>query len=287
MDGGTAYPSFVHSLVGGDLCITDMRTHALHVLTLAGDFKRTIDASGALQFAMGVTSDGDSIFVADGLADCIHRLQLSTGALLATVGGLSYPHGLALAGGTLFCADWGNHRVQTFNSDTLEPLSAIGQMGEGAADLCYPRGVAAAEGSLFVADTENHRVQVFTLCGRHVRSVGPLREPYAVAVAHGRMFVAQMDGRLKILTLEPDAVLQEVELPGGPLSSRLLCGLCADARRVYVAGYVAEERQLHILAARPPATESASSGGDQGSPYLRPPTAGPRAGRRAGRGIGE
>lgn len=146
---------------------------------------------------------------------------------------------------------------------------------------------AAAEGSLFVADTENHRVQVFTLCGRHVRSVGPLREPYAVAVAHGRMFVAQMDGRLKILTLEPDAVLQEVELPGGPLSSRLLCGLCADARRVYVAGYVAEERQLHILAARPPATESASSGGDQGSPYLRPPTAGPRAGRRAGRGIGE
>ena len=141
MDGGTAYPSFVHSLVGGDLCITDMRTHALHVLTLAGDFKRTIDASGALQFAMGVTSDGDSIFVADGLADCIHRLQLSTGALLATVGGLSYPHGLALAGGTLFCADWGNHRVQTFNSDTLEPLSAIGQMGEGAADLCYPRGV--------------------------------------------------------------------------------------------------------------------------------------------------
>ena len=56
MDGGTSYPSFVHSLAGGDLCITDMRTHALHVLTLAGDFKRTIDASGALQFAMGITS---------------------------------------------------------------------------------------------------------------------------------------------------------------------------------------------------------------------------------------
>ena len=141
---GVAYPSFVHSLPGGDLIITDSRMHTLHVLSLAGDLKRVLDDE-ALQFPMGVASDGDVLFVADGLGDCIHSLRLSTGAPLSSVGGLSYPHGLAVAGGTLYVADWGNHRIMTFDRDTLQPLGPIGRgPGEGEGELCYPRGVAVA-----------------------------------------------------------------------------------------------------------------------------------------------
>ena len=76
--------------------------------------------------------------MADGLGDCIHSLRLSTGAPLSSVGGLSYPHGLAVAGGTLYVADWGNHRIMTFDRDTLQPLGPIGRgpgEGETVADL--------------------------------------------------------------------------------------------------------------------------------------------------------
>ena len=293
---GSLYPTFVHSLPGGELVVTDDRTHTLHVLTLQGEFRRTITGDGdGIGFAMGVASHGDVLFVADGLTDVVHRLQLSTGRILASAGGLSCPHSLAVAGDTLFCADWGNHRVQCFDARSLQPLMSIGGFGEGDGALCYPRGLATAGSELFVADTENHRVQVFTLGGRHVRSIGPIRQPYAVAVAHGRLFVAQMDGRLKILSLEPQAVLQEAELPGsghagggGAASGpHLLCGLCVDARRVYVAGYVADERKLHVLVARPPADDATGGQQQQQQSALRPPTAGPRAGRRAGRPVAD
>lgn len=295
-DGSALYPTFVHSLPGGELVMTDARTHTLHVLTLQGEFRRTITGDGdGIGFPMGVASHGDVLFVADGLTDAVHRLQLSTGRMLASVGGLSCPHSLAIAGDTLYCADWGNHRVQCFDVRTLQPLMSIGGLGENNGALCYPRGLATAGSELFVADTENHRVQVFTLSGRHVRSIGPIRQPYAVAVAYGRLFVAQMDGRLKILSLEPQAVLQEAELPGSSRAAaggaasnpHLLCGLCVDARRVYVAGYLADERKLHVLVARPPADDVADGHQPQQQSALRPPTAGPRAGRRAGRPLAE
>ena len=41
-------------------------------------------------------------------------------------------------------------------------------------------------------------------------------------------------------------VLQEAPLPGGGM----LCGLCADGRRVYVAAYEHDSSKLHLLAAR-------------------------------------
>eukprot|EP00965_Chrysotila_dentata_P119135 3938743-Pleurochrysis_carterae.AAC.5 len=43
-------------------------------------------------------------------------------------------------------------------------------------------------------------------------------------------------------------VLQDVDLPG----DGLLCGLCSDARRAYVAAYDAQKQQLHVMAARRP-----------------------------------
>ena len=125
------------------------------------------------------------------------------------------------------------HFCRTLDAKVVNHFAAlaesIGGFGEGDGALCYPRGLATAGSELYVADTENHRVQVFTLGGRHVRSIGPIRQPYAVAVAHGRLFVAQMDGRLKILSLEPQAVPL---LPDGllePVSLEAALSSCTSA----------------------------------------------------------
>ena len=51
-----------------------------------------------------------------------------------------------------------------------------------------------------------------------------------------------------------------------PSAGRILCGLCADQRRVLVAG-LDEDRQLHLLAARPSSVghERAGRGAARGS----------------------
>ena len=156
-------PSFVVMLPGGELCITDNTTHHLHCLTLAGDFKREL-GEASVQFAMGLASDGESLFVADGFSNCIVKLRLADGVQTGRADNLEYPHALAYAGGTLFCADWGNHRVVAYDS-ALRPLFTIGGDGSPALGVAapgsfmYPRGLVTHEDELYVADTDNHRIQ--------------------------------------------------------------------------------------------------------------------------------
>ena len=50
-DVPTQPPSFVVTLPGGDLCITDVETHALHVLSLNGDLQGVLAPD--LKFPMG------------------------------------------------------------------------------------------------------------------------------------------------------------------------------------------------------------------------------------------
>jgi len=78
------------------------------------------------------------------------------------------------------------------------------------------------------------------------------------------------------------ASLQLAALPG----EGILCGLCADARRIYVAGYESTAGRLHVLAAR--AAPSGERGGDGTDKGLdRPTTAGLcRPLTAAGRGVG-
>jgi len=201
-------PSFVATLPGGDLCVTDVLTHQLHVLSLAGELKRTVDASPRLQFPMGIACDGECLYVADGHSDCILKIRLADGETVAHVGGLQYPHGVAYAGGRLFVCDCFNHRLVVYDSRLVE-LRAIGRRGVGHGEFMYPRGVAVHGDEVFVADTDNHRVEVFLTAGgmfQYVRTIGGLdgpeptllREPYGLAHAHGRLFVAEMAGRLQV-----------------------------------------------------------------------------------------
>lgn len=97
-------------------------------------------------------------------------------------GQFSGPAGMAVdAGGNVYVADYGNHRVQKF---TLGGgyLTQWGTHGSGDAQFNGPEGVAVdASGNVYVTDTgngatHNDRIQKFTDTGVYVRN-GVRRAP--------------------------------------------------------------------------------------------------------------
>jgi hypothetical protein len=306
-------PAFACKLPGGELCVTQEPHHQLLCLTLSGELRNVVDPSGELlQFPTGIACDGESLFVADGLGDRVHRLRLPNFRLCASTSddlSLHYAHGVCLhptvemegSGGgsvarTLFVADWGNHRIVALDPDTLAVSFVFGRKGRGPGELMYPRGVASlSEDRLLIADTDNDRLQIVEASsGAFLCQIGGVEQPYAAVGAPGAggdglSFVATMAGRLSILpisrrdesqnesggaggaggagtgaggALSSMRLMKEVAMPSG---GRILCGLCTDGRRVLVAG-LDEERQLHLLAARP------GDGGRASTPALRAST---------------
>jgi DNA-binding beta-propeller fold protein YncE len=117
-------------------------------------------------------------------------------------GQLSMPGQIAIdAGGSIYVADAGNHRIQKFSADGRY-VASIGR-GEGLFvspdKLSTPRGVAIApDGSIYASDELYRRVQHYAADGRFLGSFGQLgsapgqfQAPVGVAVAgDGSVWVA-------------------------------------------------------------------------------------------------
>ena len=117
-------------------------------------------------------------------------------------GQLSTPGQIAIdAGGSVYVADTGNHRIQKFTADGRY-VASIGR-GEGLFvspdKLSTPRGVAIApDGSIYASDELYRRVQHYAADGRFLGSFGQLgtgpgqfQAPVGVAVAaDGSVWVA-------------------------------------------------------------------------------------------------
>ncbi len=88
-------------------------------------------------------------------------------------GKLRQPRGLAVSpDGNVHVADFGNDRIQTFDS-TLLFIRTWGQRGKLPSEFNQPSGVAVgSDGNLYVADTWNQRIQVFTPDGEYLREWG-------------------------------------------------------------------------------------------------------------------
>lgn len=89
----------------------------------------------------------------------------------APAGTMNQPRGISLtADGHVLVSDFGNHRLQEFDS-AFAFVREWGERGEEPGNLNEPGDVAAGPGGeVFVADTWNNRVQVFSADGRYLRS---------------------------------------------------------------------------------------------------------------------
>jgi len=74
--------------------------------------------------------------------------------------------------GNVFVADYVNHRIQKFGSDSTY-IRQWGQLGSGDGEFRFPMDVAVdTNGNVFVTDTGNDRTQKFSNTGEFIRSWG-------------------------------------------------------------------------------------------------------------------
>lgn len=166
-DGGPAASARLHSPAGmafdaaGSLYFADLQNNRV----------RKIAPSGTITTVAG---DGTPGFSGDGGP--------------ATAAWLDNPRGVAIdSAGTLYIADWGNHRIRRVLADgtitTVAGSASSGFFGDGgaatAARLYYPEAVAVdATGQLIIADTGNYRVRIVSPSGTITTIAGDGTAPF-------------------------------------------------------------------------------------------------------------
>jgi sugar lactone lactonase YvrE len=158
----------------------------------------------------------------------------------ARPGALRQPRGVAIdTAGTIFVADFGNHRIQAFRPD-LAFARHWGDLGNRPGEFREPGDIAVGpNGNVHVADTWNQRVQVFSPDGAFLRqSRAALFGPRGIAVdAAGRVFVSDT-GNNRIVRFTPTG-RKDLEWGGQGSKDGLFVepiGIAVDPTgRVYVA----------------------------------------------------
>ncbi|EER16350.1 Sec18p, putative [Perkinsus marinus ATCC 50983] len=101
-----------------------------------------------------------------------------TGQIGDTTGGSGLgqfrsPYSVCNHSGRMFVSDSLNHRVQVFDTNTLQLVYTIGQRGDGEGEFCDPSGIGVdAEGRIIVAEYGNDRVQIFDKDGKFLQCCG-------------------------------------------------------------------------------------------------------------------
>ena len=205
----------------GRLYVSDAGSHRIVVLDTAGAL---LDAWGGpdldLRRPMHVSLDPRGrLLVAEYLSDRVTVVDME-GEVVERVGGrtgsapgeMDAPGGAAWSGGTLYVADFYNHRVDVLGPDGSNVLGQPGRVRSGS--IHYPTDIAANDTLIYVADAYNNRVQVFRPDGTFVRKWGgplglggrgSLRGWFKVAtgieVTGERVYVADFDNhRVQIFT---------------------------------------------------------------------------------------
>ena len=135
---------------------------------------------------------------------------LSFGKKGSGVGMFKLPYGVAVSDGDeIVVTDYGNHRVQVFDSNGTF-LRSFGHKGENAGEFKNPTGIAInKDRNILVSEYYNHRVQIFSWEGRHLGSFGgqgsldsQLSYPWGLSLdSTGNVIVADAGNKLiKIFT---------------------------------------------------------------------------------------
>ncbi|WP_243058769.1 SMP-30/gluconolactonase/LRE family protein [Nocardioides sp. SR21] len=111
--------------------------------------------------------------------------------------------------GSLYVADWFNHRIQKFDADG-DYVRQWGGYGSGNGGLIFPRGILVSpSGEVVVTDSENNRIDVFNANGDYQRAVKPktglaLSRPHQTALdGTGGYWIADTNNS-RIIHLDSD-----------------------------------------------------------------------------------
>jgi RHS repeat-associated protein len=123
-------------------------------------------SSGAFSEAIGFgVSNGEAK-----LETCTSSCQ--AGIAGSSAGQFSDPTAITVAGGDIYVADYGNHRVEKF-TETGEYVTAFGSKGTGAGQLEGPVSVAVnASGDVWVGDKTNDSVSEFSPSAGFLKTIG-------------------------------------------------------------------------------------------------------------------
>jgi len=167
------------ALARNELFVSDARNGRIQVFDLNGKFIRRFgtdgDKPGELGRPMNLAISGNEVFVPEYFNDRIQVFDLTgvSKRIIGTSGSgpgqFNAPGGVAVgAQGTLFVADFYNHRIQQIKSDGtfIRQWGTTGKSGIGPGQFGYPTDVAIGAGNtLYAADGYNDRIQAFDLSG--------------------------------------------------------------------------------------------------------------------------
>ena len=209
-----------------------------------------VQSLGAFQQASRIISNPQGwIYITDAERNLVLRFSEgeSGGPIVGGYGWTSTtfdnPTGLATDGLNLYVSDYGNHRIQRFDSN-LNFISSFATRDTSFAEarFGYPLGVALSRlGDLFVLDGDNLRVVKFAGNMRFERSFGDIDDERSRLRRPEKILAGAND---HVFVLEPDRLL-EFDYFGhylrsiGQGSLNEACGFCIVGGGVLVATHAA------------------------------------------------
>ena len=248
----------------GEMVVTDLDSHHIHVLSPSGEklwsFGTHGSGEGEFNQPGGVAVDGEgNILVADAKNNRIQKFT-SGGQFLTAVGTegsgplqFAYPCEIAISG-KVYVVDYHNHRVQVLNPD-LTFSHTFGKKGSSKGQFQRPYCIASdSTGKVYVTDQNNHRIQVFTaegkflrMFGQHGQGRGKLDRPVGIAIdTSGIVYVGEVGNyRVSLFTSEGQFVTSFGRRGEGPGEFNVPTGLALDSSGVlYVCDYHNNRVQL-------------------------------------------
>ena len=208
-DGQVNYPTGL-SLRDGLLYICDTNNGRIAVTDLEGNHQRHFGSLGIttarLAMPNGVWAGSQWIWVANTRGHVLQRYARQDGRLESAFGRLGDEKAPPEAGSIDYLlrqptAVAGDDQGKIFLLDSKHArLLALDEEGRflweskavfGGTGLSRPQGLAYTDGVLYLADTGNHRILKLDGEGRAVDELIGVREPYGLAVAGGKLAVAQ------------------------------------------------------------------------------------------------
>ena len=148
---------------------------------------------GALAQPSGLTTDGQTLYIADSEVSAIRAIDLHGPGQLRTLVGkglfifgdrdgigdevrLQHPLGVSWIGGQVYVADTYNHKIKILYSTmrAVKTLFGTGRMGDRDgrdAEFSEPGGLSVVDDRIYIADTNNHRIRVADLIAGEVTTL--------------------------------------------------------------------------------------------------------------------